>query len=100
MDAVEKEILKIRESFAKIDGFLNAALSEISPSYSVHGTIEGMLVYQKPIDPVLAKEARRIRDQLHNTEVAIRKEIHSLVDARDEMIEIYKKDILHGKDFK
>jgi len=101
MDATEKiirdEITKVVCSFAKVEGFMQAAINEMHPAQTAYGAIEGMLVYQTPTVKGVYKETRLIRNELGNARNGLRDLMDSLRDAKDEMVKIYELEIEHVK---
>jgi enoyl-[acyl-carrier-protein] reductase (NADH) len=102
----KKEMKKVDRSFAKIEGFLEAAINEINPSYTPYGPIEAMFVYT-PLDKNRTNEVRLIRDELHDILDELKSMLKSLAFMNDDMNNMYlvevqkenkeKNDELHQK---
>ena len=95
---LREEMKKVEASYAKVEGFMEAAIGEMHPSHSAYGVIEGMLVYQTPTIKGVDRDVRLIRNQLHDTRRVLRDLMDSLRDAKNEMIGIYELEIKNGKD--
>ena len=95
-EIVEKELRKVDDSFAKVEGFLTAAIDELFPSHTAYGPIEGMLVYQKP-DPY-STDASAVRNGIADARSQARELVASLRDMKSDMRAIYMKEFEDGKD--
>ena len=99
----EKEILvgvkKAELSFARIEGFLNAAIDEMYPPQLAYGPIEKLLLHKKTA-PKNATIVRLIRDQLYHTREMIKERRESLRDAFSDLKAMYEQEIEDVKNSK
>ena len=79
-EIVEKELRKVDDSFAKVEGFLKAAIDELFPVHTAYGPIEGMLVYQKP-EPY-STDASMVRKGIADARAQAREIIASMRDMK------------------
>jgi hypothetical protein len=89
---LEGEMKKVDASFSKIEGFLEAAIREINPSYTPYGPIEAMFVYTPP-DEKRSREARLIRDELDDILDNLKSTIKSLAFMNDDMRSMYLTEV-------
>jgi len=88
---IREEVRKAEDSFAKLEGHMQAAIDEMFPSHSAYGPIEGMLVYQPPEGNDAHRETRLIRSLLDDTRDQLREIMYSLRDARSDFVGIYQE---------
>ncbi len=77
---LEAERIEATRSFAKLEGFMDAAIDELFPSYTANGKIEAVLITHIPRDGAYNRDVRMIKDALYDIRTTLRDLKESLRD--------------------